>query len=485
MKELLIPLISGFNYFVGFYYGIVNLVYSMLLTISLFVILKYIKRIRYSAVKDFSYSPETPPISILIPAYNERDVIIQTVRSALSINYPFFDVIVINDGSNDETLETLINTFKLNKIDLVYRNIIKTTSVRGFYYNPELPNLLVIDKVRGGKADTLNCGINASKSPYFCSVDADSVLERNAIIKLMTPVMESTIPVIACGGVVRILNGAEVKEGVVKEINLPRSNLVLFQIVEYLRAFLFGRVGWDAINAILIISGTFSLFNKAAVIGVGGYDVKHVSEDMEMIVKLRKYHEKHKNPYRIRFIPDPICWTEVPENLSMLGRQRRRWHMGLIQSIIKHRTIMLNPRYGKLGIFIFPYYFFFEMLGPIVELLGYIVVPLSYFLGLLSFDFFLLFLTLAIFYGVFLSTTGVFLEELTYRRYPEWSHLIKLLIYGVLENFGYRQINSFWRFQAIILYIFGRRKWEHVEKKGRLFCSNTEAKGVKCQSDWL
>ncbi|MCK5426392.1 MAG: glycosyltransferase, partial [Thermodesulfovibrionia bacterium] len=323
----------------------------------------------------------------------------------------------------------------------------------------------LIDKEKGGKADALNCGINASKSPYFCSVDADSVLEKDALIRLITPIMESTTPIIACGGVVRALNGTEVKNGNVKKIGLPRSRLALFQIVEYLRAFLFGRVGWNTLNSILILSGTFSLFKKAAVLAVGGYNTEIVTEDMELIVRLHKYHIKEKKPYKIKFIPYPICWTEIPEKFKMLGRQRRRWHMGLTQSIVKHRMIF-NPGYGRLGMFIFPYYFFFEMLGPIVEIFGYIVVPLSYFFGLLSVDYFLLFLILAIFYGIFLSTAGVLLEELTYRRYPEWSHLFKLLIYGILENFGYRQINSFWRFQAIIFYILGRRKWEHIEEKG-------------------
>ena len=466
MTGFLISFISGFNYFVGFYYGIVNFVYSVLLTTSLIVILRHIKRIKYSPVKDFSYSPETPPVSILIPAYNEERIIVQTIKSALSLNYPFFDVIVINDGSLDKTLEILIMKFKLRKIDVVYRNILKTSPVRGFYYNPEIPNLIVIDKEKAGKADALNCGINASKNPYFCSVDADSLLERDALLRLMAPVLESTIPVVAAGGVVRILNGTEIRENTVSEIKLPRSSLALFQIVEYLRAFLFGRVGWDTMNSILILSGTFSLFNKAAVMAVGGYNVKHVSEDMELVIKLHRYHIKNNKQYRIKFISDPICWSEVPEKLKMLGRQRRRWHLGLIQCIVEHRALMLNPKYGKLGLFIFPYYFFFEMLGPIVELLGYIIVPLSYIFGLLSYDYFLLFLILAIFYGVFLSTIGVFLEELTYRRYPKWSHLFKLLLYGLFENFGYRQINSFWRFQAIILYIFGKRKWEYVENKG-------------------
>ncbi|NWF75585.1 MAG: glycosyltransferase [Nitrospirae bacterium] len=467
MKGILLSLILGFNYFVGIYYGIVNSVYSVLLTISLFVILRYIKRIKYSAIRDFSYSPETPPISILIPAHNEENVITRMVKSALSMNYPFFDVIVINDDSTDNTLSNLINTFNLTKIDVVYRNILKTNPVRGFYYNPAFPKLLVIDKEKGGKADSLNCGINVSRNPYFCSVDADSILEKDALIRLMTPVMESTTPVVACGGVVRILNGVEIKNGEIIEIKLPRCHLIMFQIVEYLRAFLFGRVGWDAVNSILILSGTFSLFNKATVIAVGGYNKKHVSEDMELIVKLHRYHRKHKKPYRIKFISDPICWSEAPDNLKMLGRQRRRWHVGLMQSIMEHKGIIFNPRYGSLGLLIFPYYLFFEMMGPIVELVGYIVVPLSFIFGIINIDYFILFLILAIFYGVFLSTIGIFLEEITYKRYPKWSDLFKLLLFGILENFGYRQINSFWRFQAIFRYIFRIKKWEYVEKKGR------------------
>jgi len=466
MRAWLVSWVIGFNYFVGVYYVIVNLVYTLLLGTSLWVILRYIKRIRYSAIKDFTSSPEIPPVSVLIAAHNEEGVILQSVNSALSLNYPFFEVIVINDGSTDKTLERLITAYGLKKVDIVYRAVIKTNRVKGFYYNSETPSLRVIDKEKGGKADALNCGINACKSPYFCSADADSVLESDSLIRLMTPVMESGVPVVACGGVVRVLNGNKVRNGIVKEIDLPQSSLALFQIVEYLRAFLFGRVGWDTMNAILILSGTFSLFNKTAVTEAGGFDVKNVTEDMELILKLHKYHTIHKKPYRIKFISDPICWSEVPENFKMLGRQRRRWHMGLIQSILQHKSLLFNPRYGKLGMLVFPYYLFFEVLGPLIEVLGYITVFISFSLGIVSSEFFFLFLTLAIFYGVFLSTTGVFLEELTYRRYPKWSHLFSLLTYGVLENFGYRQLNCLWRSQAMLLFLLGKRKWEHVEYKG-------------------
>ncbi len=323
----------------------------------------------------------------------------------------------------------------------------------------ETPNLLVIDKEQGGKADALNCGINVSRSPYFCSLDADSLLEKDALIRVMTPLLDSNVPVIASGGVVRIINGLRLTDGItIEEIDLPDNTLLLFQIVEYIRGFLFGRVGWDSLRSLLILSGTFSLFQKASVVEAGGFMVGNLAEDMDMIVRLHRHMLKKKKPYRIRFVSDPICWTEAPDDFKMLGRQRRRWHLGLIQTIFQNREMMLNPQFGKIGMVVLPYYVLFEILGPVIEVLGYLCVIISYFLGILSLDFLLLFLTLAIFYGVFLSTASIFLEELTFRRYPKWSHLFRLLIYGVLENFGYRQINSFWRFEALIQYLIGEEK---------------------------
>ncbi|MBI2461577.1 MAG: glycosyltransferase family 2 protein [Candidatus Rokubacteria bacterium] len=467
MKAFISTAIIGFNYLVAFYYGMINSVYTVLLSLALVVVLAHIQRIRYSAVREFRFSPETPPVSVLIPAYNESGVIVQAVTGALQLDYPSFELIVINDGSRDDTLEKLIDTFGLKRIDLAYRSLLKTKPVRGFYYSPERPNLLVIDKENGGKADALNCGINAAKSPYFASVDADSVLERDALIRLMAPISQSTLPVVACGGVVRVLNGTVVKDGIVQEIALPRDTLSMFQIVEYLRAFLFGRVGWDAVNGLLIVSGTFSLFSKAAVMAVGGYDTRNVTEDMELIVRLQRHYLTRRERYIIRFISDPICWSEAPESLKMLARQRRRWHLGLIQSIMKHRVMLFNPAFGRMGLFVAPYYLLFEVFGPVIEVFGYAAVLLALGLSLLSFEFFALYVLLAIFYGVFLSIIGVFLEEITYRRYPTWEHLFRLLTYALIENFGYRQLNSLWRFEATFLYIFGRRRWEVVEGKGR------------------
>ncbi len=463
MKAAIIHFVVGFNYFVGAYFGILNTVYAALLAISLFAILRHIHRVKYSPIRDFRASPETPPISILMPVYNEEKIVIRSIQSALSIDYPLFEMILINDGSEDSTLQKVVDTFRMKKIDRVYRSFLKTEAVKTFYYNEEMPNLLVIDKKRGGKADALNCGINASRSPYFCSLDADSLLEKDALIRLMTPVLESSSPVVACGGVVRVLNGVQLKDDItIKEVDLPNKALAIFQIVEYIRGFLFGRVGWDILNSLLIISGTFSLFYKASVMEAGGFKVGNVSEDMDIIVRLHKMKLKQRKPYRIRFVSDPICWTEVPENVKMIARQRRRWHLGLIQTIFQNREMIFNPRYGRIGMLVMPYYVIFEIIGPFIEMSGYGVVLLSYAAGVLSFKFFMLFITLAIFYGIFLSTAAIFLEELTYRRYPAWRHLLKLLLYGVLENFGYRQINSFWRLQAVVKYLTGRTGWEHV-----------------------
>ncbi len=467
MMRLLLFWIHGFNYFVGIYFGIVNAVYSLLLALALVRVFKHVKRIKYSSLPEFHNSPETPPVAILIPVYNEEDVVLRSVRSALAADYPYFEVIVVNDGSNDGTLKKLVDEFELRKIDRVYRTFLATKPVRHFYYNLKTPNLLVVDKERGGKADALNCGINVSRSPYFCSVDADSLLEKDALIRIMTPVLESRVPVIASGGVVRVLNGVRLKGGhTIQDIDLPKHPLVLFQIVEYIRGFLFGRVGWDTLNALLIISGTFSLFHKAVVVEAGGFRVGNVSEDMEMIVRLHGRMMDKGKPYRIQFVSDPVCWTEAPDSFSMLARQRRRWHLGLIQSICANKNMILNPRHGRIGMAVIPYYIVFEILGPVVEFLGYISVFLSFAFGLLSFQYLMLFLTLAIFYGVFLSTAGIFLEELTFRRYPKWRHLLRLLLYGVFENFGYRQLNSFWRFQAALRYLAGNLVWEYVKKEG-------------------
>lgn len=465
MKSFFIPIIVGFNYFIGFFYGFVNILYTILVSIAFVSILAHIRKIKYSPLREYQFSPEAPPVSVLIPAYNEGSILFRTIQSILNMNYPYCDAIVINDGSADDTLDLLVRQYHLKRIDLVYRSFLKTMPIRGFYYNKDIPNLLIIDKEKGGKSDALNCGTNACRSPYICSVDADTLMEPDALLRLMTAVMESAVPVIACGGVVRVINGVTIENDKIKEIGLPKKWLGVFQIVEYLRGFLFGRCGLDKIQGTLILSGAFSLFQKQAVLEVGGFDPNNVCEDMEIIVRIHKQKLLDKKPYAIRFITDPICWTEVPETMKQLGKQRRRWHLGLIQTMMKYKSMIFNPRYGRVGMFAMPYYFFAEMISPLIEVLGYISMIGAYVFGIINFEFFFLFLFLAVFYGVFLSVATVFLEEMTYRRYPGWEHFFILLLFGVLENIGYRQINSFWRFIAFFQYLFGKQRWEFSRKR--------------------
>lgn len=467
MIELLTNFIIFFNYTVGFYYVILNTCYTLLLTLSLIMILKYLNRLKYSPLYEIIKYSSIPPISIIISAFNEKNTIINTLNSAIKVNYPFLEIIVVNDGSTDNTLDLLIKNYKLKKsIFFIYRQKIKTKQIKGLYYSELYPNLIVIDKEQTGKADSLNCGINVSKSPYLCSVDADSTLEKDALIRLTRKIVESRSPVIALGGVIRILNGIKIEDGEIKDIELPRKCLPVFQIVEYIRGFLFGRLGWETLKGSFILSGAFTLLKKDAVIEVGGFFSNTVTEDLEMIARLHHHYRLKKEPYYIGFIPDPVCWTEVPEKISILGKQRRRWHLGLLQTLWIYKKMLFNPRFGRIGILVMPFYLL-EALGAIIETLGYPIVILSYLFGLLNIQFLILFITLAIVYGIFLSVGGIFLEEMSFKRYPKWSHLFRLLIYGVLENFGYRQLISFFKFIATFQFLFGYKKWEYVHKTGK------------------
>jgi cellulose synthase/poly-beta-1,6-N-acetylglucosamine synthase-like glycosyltransferase len=270
---------------------------------------------------------------------------------------------------------------------------------------------------------------------------------------------------VATGGIVRIANGCKVKDGRIVEVRLPGDMVSRLQVVEYLRCFLFGRTGWSSLGALVILSGTFSLFHRETVMKAGGYDRRTVAEDMELVVRLHRRMRAQGTPYRITFIADPICWTEAPSRLKQLGRQRRRWHCGLGESVLGHWPMLFNPRYGAVGMFGMPFQLV-ELFGPLVEVLGYFVVIGSALLGVLSTRFLLLYLALSIVLGVFLSVGAVLLEELTERRYPRWRDLWMLLFVAVLENFGYRQLNVLWRVGGLYQLLWARRRWEVVKKEG-------------------
>jgi cellulose synthase/poly-beta-1,6-N-acetylglucosamine synthase-like glycosyltransferase len=458
--------IQGFNAFVLAYFLALNISYILLFFISLREVLTFLRRTFFSDYQQILRSDMTLPISMICPAHNEEKTIVDTVRSLQMLNYPEFEIIVVNDGSKDQTLERLLQAYDLRRVDRVYKRSLPTKSVRALYASPMVPNLIVVDKENGGKADALNCGINLSRYPLFSSMDADSVIEDDALLKAVKPFMEWPDETVAVGGIVRCANGCTVHEGRVTHIALPKQLLPVFQVVEYLRAFLSGRLGWSALRGLLLISGAFGVYRKSAVIDVGGYDSSTDTEDLELVMALHAVYRERKKPYRIVFVPDPVCWTEVPGNWKMLRRQRNRWHRGMLQTLSRYRRMMFNPRYGIMGTLVLPYFLIFETMGPFIETLGYISVPLAWALGLLNTQFFFLFFVLAVAFGVFLSVAAILLEEISYRRYPSWADLWKLLFCGVAENFGFRQVLAVFKIQAFWEYLRGLRRWGKLERVG-------------------
>ncbi len=411
-------------------------------------------------------SPLTPPVSVLAPAYNEEANVVENVRSLLMLDYPLYEVVVINDGSKDRTLDVLREQFALRLSERSFAQAAPCRPVRGVYESAEYPNLVVVDKENGGKADALNAGLNLALYPLFCAIDVDSVLEPDALLRLSRPFIDAPGVTVAAGGVVRIANGCDVRAGRIRKVRLVRRPLPLCQIVEYLRAFLFGRMGWTSGNGLLIISGAFGLFEKRAALLAGGYARDTVGEDMELVVRLHRRLREEGRPYRVAFVPDPICWTEVPENLRVLRRQRSRWQRGLIDTLWRHRAMMGRPRYGSVGLLAMPAFFAFEALAPVIELSGYLLVPLLWALGLASASVVLTFFAVAVLYAIVVSATAVVLEDLTFRRYPHASDLLLLLGAAALENLGYRQLNAWWRVHAWWEYLRGDLSWGAMERRG-------------------
>lgn len=462
----LVDAVIWFNYAVLFYFTALNTMYLGLFLLSLGRVRGFVRKTFFSDYGQIRDSQMTWPISVLVPARNEEKTILDTVKSLMLVSYSEYEIIVINDGSTDGTLPGLIEEFGLRRVDRVFKRSIPTEAVRDVYTSLTHPILVVLDKEAGGKADALNAGINLSRYPLFCSIDADSMIEENALLRVVKPFMENSDETVAAGGIVRIANGCQVRDGRVTRIELPDRALPIFQAVEYLRAFLTGRVGWSALQSLLIISGAFGIYKKKTVIDVGGYSRDSETEDMELIVRLHRHLRQRKEKYRVVFVPDPVCWTEVPTKLRTLLRQRTRWHRGLVRTLWRNRGMTFNPRYGAVGMFAIPYFILFETLGPFVEILGYVAVVLAYFMGLLNPEFFLLFLVLSLIYGAFLSIGAVLLEEISFRRYPYWLDLMKLIVCGILENFGYRQMLSLFKIKGFFDLLIFRREWGKMERTG-------------------
>lgn len=447
------------------YFLAINSLYLSFSIVAFFQLRQHRKRWTLRALDAVIRSPATPGISLIVPAYNEEATITESVRALLLLNYPAFEIVVINDGAKDRTMEVLTNAYGMLSAPATHQQPLATRPLKGFYRSLEHPELVAIDKENGGKADAMNAGINAARYPLVCVIDADSLLEEHALTHAVLPFIEDP-DTIATGGMVRILNGCDVEAGRVTRVGLPRNWLARFQVVEYLRAFLAGRVALSSVNALLIISGAFGVFRRDAIVEAGGFRTDTIGEDMEIVTRLHKIYRAKRRRYRIVFQPDPVCWTEAPESRAVLRVQRNRWQRGTLQVLGFHQTMMLNPRYGLVGLLAMPYYVVFEALGPIIEFSGFAVTLIALALGLLDWRFAELMFLAAVAYGAILSIAAVILEELSFRRYPRIGQLLALSLMGIAENFGYRQMTAWWRLRGTLDFLRKKQGWGTMTRKG-------------------
>lgn len=458
-------LLDAINTLVMGYFVALNAVYLATTTLAFRALQRYTRRLRVFPTKDLIAAAGAPPVTVVAPAYNESTTCVVAVHAMLSLEYPTFEVLVVNDGSKDDTLARLTQAFDLVAAERMPTAAIETAPVRGIYRSRRDPRLWVLDKENGGKADALNAALSFCQTPLYCAMDADTILERDAVARIVRPFLEDASTV-AVGGIIRVVNGCRVRNGMLAEVGLPKSFLARVQVLEYLRAFLVGRMGWDALGATLVISGAFGIFHRATVIAAGAYVRDTVGEDMELVLRLHRYCRRQGSPYRIAFVPDPVAWTECPEQLAVLARQRDRWQRGLIDSLLRHMPLLLNPRFGFVGLVAFPYFFFLEMLGPVIETIGLGAFVLSIGTGRASPLFIGAFLSLALVFGLSLSFGALALEELTFRRYPRLRDILGLFSIAFFENIGYRQLCQYWRVRGVVSWLLGQKSWGTMTRRG-------------------
>lgn len=464
--------IRFFNYFCMAYTLLLGVIYLAQLLVALKRVRRQGKRKISEDYMRYAQSQNLLPISLIVPARNEQENIVQNVRDLLNLEYPQFEVIVVNDGSTDDTHRRLIDAFGLYPIEAAVQVKIPTREIHGVYYNPDYPNLYYIDKENGGKSDSLNAGINLAQYPLFACLDADSRIERDALLVLGSEFLKDTTTVVV-GGFVRIANGSVIENGEWKRFDLPKRMVERFQIVEYFRSFLAGRLSWG--KALLIVSGAFGVFNKQVVIDAGGYKTNTIGEDMEIVVRIHRFMRSHKRPYTVKFCPEAVCWTQGPMSMRDLQSQRRRWQIGLFDTLKSHIGMTLNPRYRTVGLLSIPYSWLFEFLGTAVETLGYFIIPFSLLMGELNLYFFILYFLLAVMLGILISIGGVILEQYTRKGCMSSQQAMKLSLYAILENFGYRQAVTLFRFGGLVRYRKYKGSWGKIQR--REFNAAAERKG--------
>lgn len=472
LKEILEGFLIDVNVYLIFYFVAINSVYILLFLLAL---IGSKRTVNLAKTKKFSLlftDKLLPGISIIAPAYNEEKSIIESVTSLLNLKYPNYEVIVVNDGSKDETLSVLIKHFNLIRIHSTHENNLNTKRIRGVYITKDIPNLIIVDKYNGGKADALNTGINVANKTFICGIDADSILEGDALLKLASVMLDDTRPVLAMGGNIYPANGFTFNKGQVEKRSIPKETICRFQTIEYLRAFTSGRIGWSSLKSLMIISGAFGLFEKSALINAGGYLTSSgtykkdtVGEDMELVVRLTTQAFAKKEPHRVQYVYNAYCYTELPSDMKTLLKQRNRWQRGLLDILSFHRNIAFKPKYRQIGFIGYPYFFFFEFLGPFLEFIGYIMLILALALGLLSPTIVLAIFTASIGFGVVISLSSLFMTERDILMMNTKDTLI-LLLFAILENFGYRQLISVHRVFSSFSALKESGQWGSQNRKG-------------------
>ncbi len=468
MKEFLVGLETFFNNAVFYYALFVMGSYVLLAILSAIELGNYMKKNSYVDYREILVSPLAPSISILAPAYNEEATIVDNIRSLLSLHYGNYEVIIINDGSKDATFQRIFDFYQLEKVDFAVNYQLKCKEVVGVYKSksPSFAKLTVVDKLNGGKSDALNAGINVSANDYILCIDVDCIVEEDAMLKLAKPFLEERYKVIATGGVVRIANSCVVEDGKLIEVKMPTNLWSRFQVLEYIRAFLMGRMAWSKLNGLLLISGAMGLFDKEIVIKAGGYNPDTVGEDMELVVRMRKYMYEIDQRFTVVYIPDPLCWTESPSDLKVLGRQRNRWTRGNMETLWMHKNLFFNPRYGVLGMLSYPYWLFCEWLAPIIEFVGIMLFIIWAFMGRIDWEFSLIIIAMVYFFSLVLSTIAILFEEMTYQQYTKGNDLVKLLLAAFIEPLVYHPFTVYWAIKGNIEKFFGKKSWGSMERKG-------------------
>ena len=446
--------------------------FTSYIALSILSIINLIHYLRKNSFVDYGIiltSPLAPSISLLAPAHNEGVGIVEHVRSLLSIHYAKLEVIIINDGSTDDSLEKLIKGFQLEPVKFSINQQLPSKPVNAVYKstNPSFKQLTVVDKVKGGKSDALNAGINISRNTLITCVDVDCILESDAILKMVKHFIEpSTSRVIATGGVIRIANSCEIKNGQIVKVHVPKDYLPRAQTLEYIRAFLISRMAWSKLNGLLLISGAFGMFDKEILIKAGGYNTNIVGEDMELVVRMRRYMHEIKVPYRVAYIPDPLCWTEAPATVKMLGRQRGRWTRGIAQTLLIHKKLFFNPRYRILGLLSYPYWLIFEWLTPIVEVFGFIYFLIMMFLDRENSQFFLLLLGGVYSFSIMYSMFAILYEEISYRQYKKLTDILQLMLTALSEPFIYHPLHVYWALKGNFELLRGKKDWGVMVREG-------------------